>query len=385
MYVLSFLFTLHISLSAYVNSTFLTKIVSERYVGILYTIASVITLILLSKSADILKYFGNRRLILLLLLANMISLTGLITSLHPYIVALSFICFTITNVLTFFSIDIFIEHFGNPATIGRTRGLYLTVTSLAWMISPLITASLIHKGGYVLIYVIAFIATAIMTIGLFFSVKTFEDKTYKKTPFLETYKYLRTNPHMLAVTIINFILQFFFASMVIYTSIYLYKHIGLTWNEIGVVFTIMLSPFVLFGLPIGILIDRYHVSKRKLLYVGFLIISIATLCIPFIDSKSLLIWASILFLTRTGASIIETTSEIYFFTHIQEQDAFLLGIYRDMTPMGYILAPLLATLTFVFLPFPYLFIILGLIIASGLYYIPQLKHTHEPTLSITNQ
>ena len=61
MYVLAFLFTLHISISAYVNSTFLTKIVSEKYVGLLYTVAAIITLVLLSQSARILKYFGNRK------------------------------------------------------------------------------------------------------------------------------------------------------------------------------------------------------------------------------------------------------------------------------------------------------------------------------------
>ena len=70
MYILSFLFTLHIALSAYVNSTFLTKIISEKYVGILYTISSLVTLIFLSRSVNILKYFGNRKFVLSSLLVN---------------------------------------------------------------------------------------------------------------------------------------------------------------------------------------------------------------------------------------------------------------------------------------------------------------------------
>lgn len=60
MYILSFLFTLHISISAYVNSTFLTEFISEKYVGLVYTAGSLITLILLAKSSGILKRLGNR-------------------------------------------------------------------------------------------------------------------------------------------------------------------------------------------------------------------------------------------------------------------------------------------------------------------------------------
>lgn len=379
MYVLSFLFALHISLSAYVNSTFLAQFVGEKYVGLLYTVASILTLVLLSQSAKILKYFGNRRLIMWLLLINMSALAFLITSSSPNLIAVSFISFISTNTLIFLCLDIFIEHFGNRATIGKTRGLYLTITNIAWMLSPLITANLIGRdGGYATVYLLAFITVVIMTLGLFLSVKHFKDKKYNRTPFLQTYKYLKTNHHMLSITVINFILQFFFAWMVVYTPIYLHQHVGLGWDQIGVIFTIMLAPFVIFGLPIGILIDKYHISKRVLLYIGFAILSISTFCIPFIATKSIALWALVLFLTRTGASIIETTSEIYFFTHVKEEDAYLLGVFRDMTPVAYIIAPLISTILFIFLPFQYLFIALGAIVLAGLYYIPKLKHGHEP-------
>lgn len=376
-YILSFLFTLHISLSAYINSTFLTEIIQEKYVGILYTTSAIITLALLSKSTNILKHFGNRKLSLLLMIINMISLIGLITSKNPYIITTSFIMLLSTNSLVMFSMDIFIEHFGNIEDIGKTHGLFLTITNLAWMISPLITAILVtREGGYIIIYIIAFIITAISSLGLVFSVKNFEDASYKKMPFLETYRYLKTNSHMLAITILNFILQFFFSSMVVYTPIYLFKHIGLSWDQIGVIFTIMLIPFVIFGLPVGIMIDKYHFKKRNLLYSGFIIMGISTLVITFISSQSVALWGLVLFLTRTGASIIETTSEVYFFTHIKEEDAYLLGVFRDMTPVALVIAPMIATLFFMYFSFKFLFLLLSIIVFSGLYYIPHLKHNH---------
>jgi len=384
-YILSFLFTLHIALSAYVNSTFLIKFIDEKFVGLIYTVASILTIILLSQSTNILRHLGNKRFILTLLIINMMALVGLIAGNNTYLVIASFIAFIITNSLIFLCLDIFIEHFGDPKTIGRTRGIFLFFVSLAWMISPLITSYLIRVDGYEAVYLLAFGATILMTFGLLFSVRKFEDKIYKRTPFFETYKYLKTNHHMLSITIINFILQFFYAWMIVYTPIYLHQHIGLTWQQTGIIFTMMLSPFVLFELPIGILIDKYHVRKRTLLYIGVAIMGLSTLTISLIFSQSILIWGIILFATRTGAAMIEATSEIYFFTHIKEEDTHLLGVYRDMTHVAYIIAPLLATLIFMFLPFQYLFLILGLLIFSGFYYIPRLKHNHEPILSNTNQ
>lgn len=378
MYVLSFLFSIHIALSAYVNSTFLLNIISEKYVGILYTISSAITLILLTKSVNLLKYFGNRRFILVSLLVNMISLVGMITSKNAYVIGASFVALMATNTLVYLSIDIFIEHFGNPESIGKTRGTYLMIVNLAWMLCPLATSFLITKeGGYVSIYILSFIATIVMAIGLVFSVRKFEDKSYTKTPFIQTYKYLKENHHMLAITMINFILQFFFALMVVYTPIYLYEHIGFGWGQIGIIFTVMLAPFVIFGLPIGILIDKYHVRKRTLLYIGILIMSISTLSISYVTTLNVAIWAFILFMTRTGATIVEATGEIYFFTHTKEEDAYLLSVYRDMNPVAYIVAPLVGTLIFIFLPFKFLFTILAIIVLAGLYYIPHLKHNHS--------
>jgi len=379
MYILSFLFSIHIALSAYINSTFLLKIISEKYVGILYTISSIITLLLLTKSVNLLKYFGNRRFILISLLVNMLSLVGMIASKNAYIIGASFVALIATNTLVYLSIDIFIEHFGNPLTIGKTRGTYLMIVNLAWMLCPLVTSFLITKeGGYVSIYILSFIATIIMAIGLVFSVRKFEDKSYIKTPFIQTYKYLKENKHMLAITMINFILQFFFALMVVYTPIYLYEHIGFNWAQIGIIFTFMLAPFVMFGLPVGILIDKYHMKKRTLLYIGIIIMSLSTLSMSYATSASVILWSFILFMTRTGAAIVEATGEIYFFTHTKEEDAYLLSVYRDMNPVAYIIAPLVGTLIFMFLPLKFIFAILAVIVLAGLYYIPHLKHNHLP-------
>lgn len=376
-YFFSFLFSLHIALSAYVNSSFLTTIISEKFVGILYVIASFITLVLLSKSSSLLTHIGNRRLTFWFLIADMASLLLLILSHNPYVMGIAFILLLISNTFIYLCLDIFVEHFGNPKTIGRTRGLFGTITNLAWMISPLITGFLINYSGYRTVYMAAFVVVSIMTMGLMGSIHTFKDKSYVKTPFLKTYAFLKKNRHIMAISVINFLLQFFFVVMTIYTPIYLHEHLGLSWSQIGVVFTIMLAPFVLFGLPVGILIDKYRVHKRSLISWGIVIAATATILISGFTLKSILFWGILLFMTRVGATLLETTSEIYFFTHVREQDAYLLSVFRDMRPVAYLVAPLLASAFLYFFPFKYLFIVLGIILACGLYYVAHLRHNHQ--------
>lgn len=376
-YLLSFLFSLHVAISAYVNSSFLVNFVSEKYVGILYTISSVLALVLLSKSVNILKYFGNKKLTLGFLFLNILSLLGLIFSKNPYTIGASFVLFSATNTLIFFCIDIFVEHFGDPKQTGKIRGLYLTIINIAWMLSPLVAAFMITKeGGYKAIYSLALLIVSIMTIGLTMSVKTFKDQKYRKIPFIETFKFLTKNKDIMSIAFINFLLHFFFAWMVVYTPIYLIDHLGFTWDQIGVIFTVMLSPFVIFGLPIGILIDKYNVKKTHIMSLGFLITIISTGSIAFIKEPSLSLWAIVLFATRVGASMIESGAEIYFFSKIKDEDADLISIYRDMNPLSYIIAPILATIVFLFLPFNYLFLILAIILSFGFYLISNLKNSN---------
>jgi len=254
------------------------------------------------------------------------------------------------------------------------------------MISPLIASLIITKeGGYKSIYLIALLLVIIMTILFMSFIKKYKDKTYTRTAFVETFKYLKKSKHMFAISMVNFLLQFFYAWMVVYTPIYLYNHLGFTWDKIGIMFTVMLIPFVIIELPIGVIIDKYNFNKKIILSIGFIIMIISTGIITFLPAYNWIIWIIILFITRVGASIVEATNEIYFFTYIGDEDASLLSIFRDMYPVAYIIAPIIATLIFLILPFKYLFITLSIIMLSSFYFISKLKGKYENKLSNPNK
>ena len=161
--------------------------------------------------------------------------------------------------------------------------------------------------------------------------------------------------------------------MVIYTPIYLNKNMNFTWDKIGIIFTIMLLPFVLLQLPLGRLSDK--IGEKKLLKLGFIIIIISTITLTFINSKNILIWGLILFATRVGASIIEVMNESYFFKQITARDANIISFFRNASPTAYIIAPLIATPFLLFFPFKFIFIFLGIIMTLGIYLSFTLKDT----------
>jgi MFS family permease len=103
---------------------------------------------------------------------------------------------------------------------------------------------------------------------------------------------------------------------------------------------------------------------------------LATMLISLVSVKSFLIWTIILFLTRTGASFVEITSDSYFFKQVKEEDTDLISFYRITRPLSFILAPILASVIFGILDFKYIFFILGItVIVFGCHYALGLKDT----------
>ena len=69
-----------------------------------------------------------------------------------------------------------------------------------------------------------------------------------------------------------------------------------------------------------------------------------TLAFPFIQTKSVIIWGLVLLISRIGAVILETAGDGIFFRSIKEEETELLGIMRDMQPMGYFIASLVGVI-----------------------------------------
>lgn len=371
-YATSFFFALQIALTSYINSTFLSELVGSTFVGLIFTASAVLIIIGLGEMPQWLRAFGNRRVLLLLLIVNFITLLGITSFGKPVIQLISFLFYLATSNLIVFCFDIFIEHFSHNRATGRMRGLYLTTINAAWVLSPLLAGFFISQGGYHMIYGMAMAFVFVVFYLGYAKLKRYHDAPYKRLPLISTVKHLWHNHELRAITALNFVLQFFYAWMVIYMPIYLHNQLGFDWNVIGGIFTIMLLPFILLQLPLGRFADRH--GEKKLLILGFFIMGIATLFLPFLPANPIL-WGIFLFFTRVGAATVEVMSEVYFFKHVSDSQSGFISIFRDTSPVAFIIAPLIGTVIVAVLSFKSLFFILGIFILTSLYYVQKLKDT----------
>ena len=230
---------------------------------------------------------------------------------------------------------------------------------------------MVASAGYARAYLIAAVAVTLCGLVVITRLRGYSDVNYNRTSWRQAWNYVKEHHDILRVVVINFLLQFFYAWMVIYTPIYLHQHIGLSWPTIGIIFTVMLTPFVFLPYTLGKLSDK--IGEKKFLIMGLICMAMATALLFFIKTPTILIWTAALFATRLGAAAVEVMADVYFFKHIRDSDPSVISFYRDMYPLAYFIAPLLASALLIFLPFKALFLILGLIVLSSLFFATRLK------------
>jgi MFS family permease len=365
-YLAGFLFSLPIALASYINSSFISSFVGDRFVGIIYVAGSVGSIIALLLAPTIFRKVGVYKFLLSATILNAFSFLMLSFTESAWVAILMFMLGFSMNTLIVFSLDEILKILSRNPSMGRIRGIYLTVCNLSWVLAQLVFGAFL--GGFSLnkIYLVSFSIMILFFLVSFINLRNIPDPKYDKVSSFRYIKKFFKNKNLRRAYGINFLLQFFYAWMVIYTPLYLSMHLGFAWKEIGFIFMVMLMPFVLIQYPLGKHSDKF--GERKMLMVGFGISALATLSLFLITKHSILIWALLLFMTRVGAATIEVMSDVHFFKHIKPENEEYVGVYRTSSPIAYILGPVFAFLFFLFIPaFNYIFLILGTLMLFGIY------------------
>ena len=374
MYAIGFVFSLSCAIPTYVNSSFLAQFIPSNFVGIIYTASSILAIAAFIEMPGLIKRFGNWRVMMGLLFLLVFSLAGLSLGNDKLTIISSFILNFVMISLVNFTLDIFLEEFSSNTKTGRIRGIYLTVANSAWVLSPPI-ASFILDGREIFtnIYILSGLLVIPVLALTFFSLGGIREPEYSKTPFWKTFGEIWADRDIKGVLLIQFLLQFFYAWMIIYTPIYLHETVGFDWETIGVMFTVMLLPFVLLEAPLGRLADSW--GERRILSIGFAITAVTTGLIAFVTDHNAVIWAAILFGTRVGAAMIEVMTDTYFFKKVDASRTNTISFFRTARPLAYVVSPIVATLLFTVFDKKGLFVFLGFLMLYGLRYSYAIKET----------
>lgn len=360
---------------AYVQSTFLNQFFDIKFVSIIYIIAYLISFFAMNEYPNVIAKFNNLNTAVGIFLLEIVALLIFIFIPVPFFILIGFIIYVVCINLIYINFDIFLEAHTKNAETGRVRGAFFTIYNLGWVISPFISGVILKNFGFNWLFALVIILILPIILILLTSFKKFKNHyTHKHFKMTTTIKKLIRHPNLGKIFYVAFLLQIFYATMTIYTPIYLNRTIGLGWDQIGFIFTIMLLPFILLELPAGYLADKY-IGEKEILSVGIIITAIASILIFFTTTKNLIIWALILFTSRVGASLIEIMRDTYFFKKVEVEEIGIINAFRSTMPLGYIFVTLISTIILYFLPIHYIFLILGFILLSGLYFSLTLKDT----------
>ncbi|PJE74207.1 MAG: hypothetical protein COV01_01790 [Candidatus Taylorbacteria bacterium CG10_big_fil_rev_8_21_14_0_10_41_48] len=246
----------------------------------------------------------------------------------------------------------------------QSGGTFLTFGNSAWVIAPVLGAFFLTNGSFSTLYFVSAVAILPITIILIISLRDFKDPEYHSEPYWRHLSVLWKDRNMKSIFIIYLLLQFFYAWMVIYTPIYLHETIGFSWETIGILFSVMLVPFIVLDLPLGRIADKY-LGEKELLIAGFATMGISTGLIAFISDNNVLLWGLVLLITRVGAATVEVMADTYFFKKVDASSIYLISLFRTVRPLAYIISPVIATILFVALDIRGLFIVLGLLMFYG--------------------
>ena len=353
------------SLLLYVESSYFKLSIGNDNVGVFYSIAYVVALIGLLNMHKIIKRIGKSTTFFLFFLSQIFAIALLMVippSLWGIVLLMVYI---VASYLVLVVLDIILETYSADTVSGRIRGLHLTLISIGYLVGPMISTSVLEKYNYSGLFFAAMLINMgifiVALIGLRDGNKHFSGNLTVR----DLVKKIFINVDLMRIYWISFVLEFFYALMIVYTPLYLLD-LGFSWQQIGIIFTVMLVPFVLFGYLAGYLADRKF-GEKEMIIGSLIIMMLSTTTIFFTTSRNVLVWAALLFATRIGAAFLETLRDSYFYKRIDGEDMDLISFFRTARSFAYLFSTGLSALALVFVPVRFVFLLISAAVLVGIY------------------
>ncbi|NTU66558.1 MAG: MFS transporter [Candidatus Moranbacteria bacterium] len=349
---------------AYVMSTYFKKASGTENVGPFYFISYAILLILLLNLHKLVRIMGKINVFILSVFFNIIFIALLANIVPSYLGMFILMLYVISSGLEWVAMDAVLESYSTDGESGRIRGKHLMILNIGFLLGPFISTRLLEQFSFQGVFIFLLFFNSLMFIYTLIKLRGSNEKFEKEIRVRDVIRKVMKRKDLFHIYYISFALEFFYALMVIYTPIYLLDR-GLDWNQIGLIFTAMLIPFVIVQYPAGVLADRKW-GEKKMLAAAVFFMGIFTLLAFFIHSKSVLIWSLVLFGTRIGAALIEVLRDSYFYRLIDGEDVDLINFFRTSMPIAFILGSVLSFLLLLFFPVKAVFILVAAVSLSAL-------------------
>ena len=362
---ISFLFGFSEALLIYVLSDYFRQAIGFNNVSVFYFVSYAVALVGLLNLHKLINKFGKATVFLFFFFLQ-ICFIALLIHVRPSLVGIILlILYIIANYLALVMVDIILESYSEDKRSGRTRGLHLVIVNAGFILGPFLSTTLLSRFGFDGLFMTSMIIYMVIFIIGLLGLRGVNHKFEQKLTVSDLMKKILVNGDIMKIYAISFVLEFFYALMVVYTPLYLLDR-GLSWSQIGIVFTIMLIPFISLEYFVGFLADK-RLGEKEMIIGGLLIVAISTASIFFITSNAVWIWASVLLVTRIGAATIEVLRDSYFYKKIDGRDMDIISFFRTAVSVAFITSTAISALLLLVVPVKYTFLLVALVALLGLY------------------
>lgn len=372
---IAFLFGFADSFLVYILSAYFSESIGSANVSTFYFIAFGVMLVLLFFLQAVVRSIGGTSLFILFILGVIgvqIPLIFLPTSISGSMLIMGYL---VATALAWVTLDMVLERSSEDRRSGRIRGMNLSAMNLGILFAPFLSATILGHFGFSGVFFISLIFYSSLFLLALLLLASSKRPIERRVSSVNIFRKVRRRTDIARIYIVSFALNFFYATMIVYTSLRL-RELGMNWNHIGIILTIMLIPFVIIQYPLGNIADR-RTGEKELLIGSLILSALSTASLVWIESPSVVLWATLLFITRVGISGVEVLSDSYFYKRIDGSDNDLIAFFRTARPVGNIIAALFLGTWLIFFPLSSIFILPAIILLVAL--IPAISLQDNPS------
>lgn len=372
----SFFLGISSALILYLESDYFKIALGSDNITFFFIAGYLLALVLIFNWHHLVRRYGKARVFLVNMMAKLVIVLLLVFSPINQFSAWLLVLYIASTVLMWIDLDVLLEACSKDMKTGKIRGAYLTIMNAGYLIAPLLAGILISRWGIRSVFLASALALIVVIFIASAKLKKISNCGIEDLGFFLLMKKVLQRKNVMRVYYVSFLLELFFALMIVYTPLYLLD-LGFSWAKIGGIFSIMLIPFVLLQYPAGVLADKKY-EEKDMIVIALFLMAVSTTMIFFIHSREYFLWAAILFATRIGASLIEILRDSYFYKRIDQIDVDIVDFFRSVRPMAYILGLAIATPIVYFTHIRYIFLFVGLMMLTGIPFALKMASSRVP-------
>jgi len=348
----------------------MTVLHSESNVSFFFSFLAVITLLGGLASGFIFRKFEKTAVMKvgLAVLAFATILLVLVTTFFSIAILMSIKIFI--ELLLQIVLALFIRDFAKANNLGKEESQRFRFQNIGALVGLLFGGFLASQLNYETVFVGESLI-CLFTLGYFQKKHLIDNhpaitnfKKEEKTDFFKNLKGFFSNKERRKIYFVSVIYMLWIAFKYLYIPLYV-ANSGYLPNMTGLILSLAMIPAIVFEVKTGEFGKMY--TSRKVITFGFCAISLI-LAIIFFSPWPLLNFG-LLAITGAGAGLIEPLKEEYFLENTSEKEENdFYGVYCTYDPVANFLTPLVGVVTFIFLPFKFIFLAFCLITLFAAYF-----------------